>query len=117
MCEDDLPRIEGLPRRTATDVKKKFAEVMREVREASVVAITLGGKIETILIDATVYKKVTNPYAAEANDPHPQASLAELTAEFDRRLAVLQSPEARDRVDAMMDAGGKTKRRPTAGDF
>lgn len=39
-----------------------------------------------------------------------QASLEELAAEFDRRLASLRNPQARDRIDAMMDAQGTTKR-------
>jgi hypothetical protein len=43
-------------------------------------------------------------------------SLAELSAEWDRRLAPLKDPKAGERVDAMMDAQGRTKRRPKAGE-
>lgn len=114
MCEDDLPRVEDLPRRGATDVKSKFAEVMREVRKRGVVAITHHGKIEVVMMDVGEYQRRTAKFPTEARQ---QALLAELTAEFDRRLAALQGPEARKRVDAMMDARGKTKRRPKAGDF
>ena len=43
-------------------------------------------------------------------------SLAELSAEWERRLAPLQDPKAGERVDAMMDAQGRIKRRPKAGE-
>lgn len=114
MCEDDLPHIEDLSRRTVADVKSKFAGVMREVHKKGVVAITHYGKIEFVMMDVGEYRRRTANLPTEARR---QASLAELTAEFDRRLAALKDPDAHKRVDAMMDAGGKTKRRPKAGDF
>lgn len=114
MCEDDLPHIEDLPRRTAADVRRKFGDVMREVRMKGVVAITHYGKIEVVMMDAGEYRRRTAKFPTDARR---QASLAELTAEFDRRLAALKNPDAHKRVDAMMDARGKTKRRPKAGDF
>lgn len=43
-------------------------------------------------------------------------ALAELSAEWDRRLAVLNEAGASERVDAMMDAQGRTKKRPKAGE-
>lgn len=43
-------------------------------------------------------------------------ALAEVSAEWDRRLAPLKNdPRFADKVDAMMDAQGRTKRRPIAG--
>jgi hypothetical protein len=117
MCDQDFPRIEDLPRRTASDIKTKFADIMSELRKAGVVAIIHRGEIESILIDAVVYRKMTTTFTVGANDPRKQASLEELRAEFDRRLAVLQDPKAHERVDAMMDTCGKAKRRPKAGDF
>jgi hypothetical protein len=46
-----------------------------------------------------------------------QAALLQLKAEWDRKLAVLNEPDARDRVDALFDAGGRLKKRPKAGEF
>jgi len=114
MCEDDLPHIDDLPRRTAADVRSKFADVMRQVRKKGIVAITHHGKIEFVMMDVGEYRRRTAKFPTEA---HRQASLAELTAEFDRHLAALKNPDAHKRIDAMMDARGKTKRRPKAGDF
>ena len=56
----------------------------------------------------------TAAIAEDANERR-QAALAELAAEFDRRLAALKSPETRSRVEAVMAARGRTKRRPKAG--
>ena len=47
-----------------------------------------------------------------------QAVLAELTAEFAARLAAMQGPEARAKIDAVMDLRGdlnKLADRPKAG--
>jgi prevent-host-death family protein len=114
MCEDDLPHIEDLPRRTATDVRSKLADVMREVRKRGVVAITHHGKIEVVMMDVGEYRRRTAKFPTEARR---QELLAELTAEFDQRLASLRKSGAREQVNAIMDAHGKTKRRPKAGDF
>lgn len=44
-----------------------------------------------------------------------QSALAELRAEWDRRLAPLQDPDARARVEAVLAAKGRAKRRSKAG--
>jgi hypothetical protein len=45
-----------------------------------------------------------------------QKARKELEAEYDRRLrACFNAPDFRERVDAMMDACGRTKKRPKAG--
>lgn len=50
----------------------------------------------------------------EIEKPH-QTALAELTAEFDRRLAELQAPDTRERVEAAMASRGPATPRPKAG--
>ena len=40
-----------------------------------------------------------------------------LEAEWDRRLACLNDPDARKRIDAVMDASGRMKKRPIAGTY
>jgi prevent-host-death family protein len=109
----DLPRIESLPQRNATQVKNKWGDLVREVRAAGSVAVTQHNKIEMVVVDAATYRKM----AALADDARERrhAALAELSAEFDRRLAALKSPETRSRVEAVMAARGRTKRRPKAG--
>ena len=109
----DLPRIEDLPQRNATEVKNRWGDLVREVRAAGSVAVTHHDRIEMVVVDAATYRKL----AAFAEDAKArrQAALAELSAEFDRRLAALKGPETRGRVGAVMAARGRTKRRPKAG--
>jgi hypothetical protein len=41
----------------------------------------------------------------------------ELEAELDQRLrACLDAPDARERIEAVMDSGGRLKKRPIAGE-
>jgi hypothetical protein len=51
----------------------------------------------------------------EGAEERRQAALKELRAEWDRRLACLNHPDAARRVEAMMDKCGRTKKRPIAG--
>jgi prevent-host-death family protein len=113
MLSDDLPRIENLPRRNATQVKNKWADLVREVRAVGSVAVTQHNRVEMVVMDAATYRKMAA--LAEDAKARRQAALAELSADFDRRLAALKSPETRGRVEAVMAARGRTKRRPKAG--
>ena len=45
-----------------------------------------------------------------------QASLRELSAEWERKLKCLNDPDAQDRSEAIFAAGGRTKVRPKAGE-
>jgi PHD/YefM family antitoxin component YafN of YafNO toxin-antitoxin module len=89
---------------------------MLEMRKIGAVAITHHDEISVVVISASEYRRITTPFPADTNDPGREASLKELAAEFDRRLASLRRPDAHRKVDAVMDARGKTKRRPKAGD-
>jgi prevent-host-death family protein len=113
MLDDELPRIENLRQRSATQVKNKWSDLVREVRAAGSVAITHHDKVEMVVVDAATYHKIV-ALAEEAKARH-QAALAELSAEFDRRLAALKGAETRSRVEAVMSARGRTKVRPKAG--
>jgi len=45
-----------------------------------------------------------------------QTALIEVSADFDRRLAELDAPDAHDRVEAAMQLRGRTTPRPKAGE-
>lgn len=110
---DDLPRIEELPQRNATQVKNKWADLVRAVRAGGSVAVTQHDRVEMVVMDAATYRKMAA--LAEQAKERQQVTLAELSAEFDRRLAALKGPETRGRVEAAMATRGRTKRRPKAG--
>jgi hypothetical protein len=61
--------------------------------------------------------RVDHPAAPDlAAESRHQAALKELTDEYDRRLReCFDAPDFGDKVDAMMDACGRTKVRPKAG--
>jgi hypothetical protein len=113
MPTDSLPRIEGLPQRTATQVKNQWAALVRQVHAVGSVAVTQHDRVEMVVMDVATYQKIAA--VAENAERRRQAALTELSAEFDRRLATLKSSETRDRIEAVMGARGRTKRRPKAG--
>jgi prevent-host-death family protein len=109
-----LPQIEELPRRNATQVKNQWSDLVREVRTRGSVAVTRHDKIEMVVIDAAKYREMAALVRGAA--ARQQEILAELSTEFDRRLAALKAPDARRRMAAAMESRGQLKVRPKAGD-
>jgi antitoxin (DNA-binding transcriptional repressor) of toxin-antitoxin stability system len=108
-----FPRIEELPQRKATEVKNKWGDLVREVRAHGSVAVTHHDKVEMVVVGVGQYREMA-ALVAGARQRH-QAALADLSAEFDRRLAQLQAADARDRAEAAMASEGRAARRPRAG--
>jgi prevent-host-death family protein len=105
--------IEELPRRNATEVKNKWGDLVREVRQRGSVAVANHGKVEMVVVEVAKYRELA-ALAAEA-EGRREASLAELAAEFDRHLAGLETPGTRERVDAALATKGRVTPRPKAG--
>ena len=108
-----LRRIEELPRRNATQVKNKWSDLVRQVRTSGSVAVTHHDQIEMVVVEAGKYREMTA--LVEGAEERRQATLAELTAEFDQRLATLTSPDTHERVEAAMASRGRVTPRPKAG--
>jgi prevent-host-death family protein len=109
----ELPRLDQLPRQSASQVKNKWREVVREVRETGSVAITNHSEVEMVLVDAARYERLAaNAAALIARE---EAVLQQLTEQFDQRLAVLQQADASDKVAAVFAGKGKRARRIKAG--
>ncbi|HWK47805.1 MAG TPA: hypothetical protein VNT30_23985 [Stellaceae bacterium] len=106
-------RIEELPRRNATQVKNKWSDLVRQVRASGSVAVTHHDQVEMIVVEAGKYREMTA--LVEAAQERQQATLAELTAEFDRHLATLKAPDTGERVEAAMASRGQAMPRPKAG--
>jgi prevent-host-death family protein len=109
----DLPALEQLPRRTASDVKNRWREVVRGVRETGSVAITHHAEVELVLVDANTYRQLTE--GAAALKARERSVLDQLAADFDKRLSALQQPDAARKVDAVLASSGKLATRPKAG--
>jgi prevent-host-death family protein len=113
MLANIIPSLEKLPQRNATQVKNKWADVVREVRKLGSVAITQHDRVEMVVMNAETYRKISA--LAEEARARSEADLAELSADFDRRLASFNTEGIRDRVESVMSARGRIKRRPKAG--
>lgn len=109
----ELPKLEDLPRQTASDVKNKWREVLREVRETGSVAITNHSSVEVVLMNAQAYRELAA--SAAALKDREAAVLDQLSAQFDKRLASLQSPDAGDKAAAVFQRKGRLSGRPKAG--
>jgi prevent-host-death family protein len=108
-----LPALHDLPRQNASQVKNKWGEVVRQVRQSGSVAITNHAAVEMVLLDAATYQQLTEDL--QTLGAREQTVLAELSARFDSRLAVLQQPEAAQQVGDLFAARGRLARRPKAG--
>ena len=109
----ELPVLEDLPRQTASDVKNKWREVVREVREAGSVAITNHSSVELVLVNAETYRQLAA--SAAALKEREAAVLEQLSAQFNQRLANLQAPDAGDQAAAVFKRKGRLSTRPKAG--
>ena len=109
----ELPQLEDLPRQTASDVKNKWREVVREVREAGSVAITNHSSVEVVLVNAEAYRQLAA--SAAALKEREAAVLDQLSAQFNQRLASLQAPNAGDQAAAVFRRKGRLSTRPKAG--
>jgi prevent-host-death family protein len=109
----DLPPLDQLPRQTASNVKNKWREVVRQVRETGSVAVTTHSAVDMVLVDAGTYERLTAEAAALKE--REQSVLDQLAADFDRRLAGLQQPDASDKAAAVFGSAGRLARRPKAG--
>jgi len=108
-----LPDLEDLPSRPASQVKNRWGDVVRQVRESGSVAVTNHSSIEMVLIDTATYRQLVED--VQALRAKEQAVLAELDRAFQARLAALQAPEATTHMDKLFAARGRLKQRPKAG--
>jgi prevent-host-death family protein len=110
----DLLDIDALPQQSASQVKNKWAELVRRVREVGSVAITNHSKVEMVVVEAGRYQEMTTQI--ETMQRRQQAVLDELSKRFDERLDKLQSPGFREKLDAVFEARGELRNRPKAGE-
>ena len=108
-----MPKLEDLPRQTASDVKNKWREVVREVRESGSVAITNHSSVEVVLVNAEAYRQLAA--SAAALQEREASVIDQLSAQFNERLASLQAPGAARKAASVFKRKGKLSTRPKAG--
>jgi prevent-host-death family protein len=109
----ELQLLESLPRHSASQVKNKWGDVVRQVNRSGAAAVTSHSSVEMVLMPAAEYEQIFNELASLR--AKRQSSLEELTQRFNARLALLQQPEATTRVEALFDSQGRLEKRPKAG--
>jgi prevent-host-death family protein len=109
----ELPNIQELPRQNASQVKNKWADLVRQVRQSGSVAVTNHSAVEMVLLDASTYQRLSEEI--QALKAREQTALDELTSRFNARLAVLQQPDAAQKLKSLFDAKGVLTKRPKAG--
>ncbi|MDM0110978.1 type II toxin-antitoxin system prevent-host-death family antitoxin [Variovorax sp. J22R133] len=108
-----LLSLEELPRQNASQVKNKWGDVVRQVRQSGSVAITNHAAVEMVLLDASTYQQLTEDLLALR--AREQSVLDDLSDRFKTRLSVLQAPDAAHNVAALFESKGKLAKRPKAG--
>lgn len=108
-----LPSLEDLPRHSASHVKNRWGDVVRQVRESGSVAITSHSSVEMVLVDTATYRRLVDDAGASA--AREQSVLDQLNQAFEARLAALQQPAAAQQVDALFATRGRLEARPKAG--
>jgi len=109
----ELPTLDRLPRQSASHVKNKWRDVVREVRTAGSIAITNHSAVELVLVDAATYEQLAA--SAAALKAREASVLDQLASQFDQRLAVLDQHDAQGKVTAVFARKGKLANRPKAG--
>jgi prevent-host-death family protein len=109
----ELPTLDRLPRQSASHVKTKWRDVVREVRTAGSIAITNHSAVELVLVDAATYEQLAA--GAAALKAREASVLDQLASQFDQRLALLDQHDAKDKVAAVFARKGKLAKRPKAG--
>ena len=91
---------QGLPMEsfTSTETKNSFGTVLEKVLRGAVVTITKHDKASAVLMSVEAYEALL----AQRVDP-----LATLRAEFDRRIALMQTPQAKSGMQAFFAATPK----------
>lgn len=112
---DSLLDLESLPHENATQVKNKWGDVRRLVRESGAVVITDRSNAELVLVDVHRFQQLTERLRAIEEKDH--RILDELNRQFDKRLQVLQTPDFGERIEQVLAARGKQKRPAKVGSF
>ena len=96
------------PVRSASEVKSGWSGIVREVVRHGEVIVTHHGRPQAVVVDVDAYADLVR--RAQANDP-----LQMLAAEFDRRLAVLDTAAGARRLRDVAAAGIATPARRRKG--
>ncbi len=105
--------LDALPSQKSTQVKNKWGDVVRQVHDQGVVAITNHSSVELVVLSAGTYQSVLDTLAELRS--REQAELDALAEQFNARLEVLQQPQSHDRLARVLASKGRARKAPKAG--
>lgn len=100
--------LESVP---ATRVRREWMEVREQLRNSKVLALTSHDRVDAVLLDPAEYAALVRRAAAA-----DETLLRQLTERFDARLAVLDPPQARDRLWQAFERQGEFEGSVVAGE-
>lgn len=106
-----FPETERLEKAPSTDVRRKWTELQVRLRTIKRLAITNHEVVEAVILTPDEYESLVA--RARASD---EAQLAHYTERFQQRLASLQAPDARDRIQRVLAKRGRLARPIPSGD-
>lgn len=109
-----LLALEELPTQNASQVKNKWGDVARQVRESGSLAITSHSTVDMVMLSAATYRSLVD--LVTRAQAHEKSALDALSDQFKERLAGLQHPDARTRLNSLLVTKGTSKSPPIAGD-
>ena len=110
----NMEPIEVLAQIPATDVKKRgWRGIMRSLGPQEKVVVTHHSEPEAAIISAKEYARISEIVARSESEA--KAMLETLRRSFDERLAVLQAPDADDRLRAAMSSPARLAGKLKAG--
>jgi prevent-host-death family protein len=94
--------LENLPHTPASDVKKRgWRGIMETVRRTGAVAVTNHDRPEAVILPIDEYGRLLK-FAQDA-DAGNRAKLEALRRKYDEKLAVLNAPDAGEKLDSIFD--------------
>lgn len=106
--------IEVLVRMPATEVKKRgWRGIMRSLGPQEKLVVTHHSEPEAVIISAKEYARISE--IVDRVESEANAMLETLRRSFDKRLAVLQAPDAGDRLRAVMSSPARLAGKLKAG--
>lgn len=106
-----FPETERLEKAPSTDVRRKWTELQARVRTSKRVAITTHEVVEAVLLTPDEYESLVA--RARASD---ETQLGHYAERFKQRLACLQEPDARGRIERVLAKRGKLAEPIPSGD-
>lgn len=108
-------QVKALSRVPASDVKRRgWRGVMQTLSVEGTLLVTNHDRPEAVILSADAYASLLD--LAAQGESRIESDLATLRQRFDERLAVLQTPEAGERLRAIMRTPARLDGKVTAGE-